>query len=52
MLIGLLFLGLILIAAGVGALAAGEATFGGAFLIGGGVLVAAGAGLLVLSRRG
>lgn len=50
-LIGLLFLSLILIAAGIGALAAGETTFGGAFLVGGGVLLAVDVTLVTLLRR-
>jgi hypothetical protein len=50
-LIGLLFLGLILIAAGIGAMAAGESGIGGGLLIGGVVLAIADAVLVIIARR-
>ncbi len=52
LLIGLLFLSLILVAAGIGAMVAGEAAFGAAFLISGGVLLAGDVVLVTLRRRG
>jgi len=51
LLVGLLFLSLMLVAAGIGAMAAGESTFGTAFLISGGVLLAIDVVLLMLRRR-
>ena len=51
LLIGLLFLSLMLVAAGIGAMAAGEAAFGAAFLISGGVLLAVDVVLVTLHRR-
>ena len=50
-LIGLLFLSLILVAAGIGAMAAEEATFGAAFLVSGGVLLAVDVVLVTLRRK-
>ncbi len=51
LLIGLLFLSLILVAAGIGAMAAGEAAFGAAFLASGGVLLVVDVVLVTLIRR-
>ncbi len=50
-LIGLLFLSLILVAAGIGAMVAGETRFGAVFLVSGGVLLAVDVGLVTLLRR-
>ncbi len=50
-LIGLLFLSLILVAAGIGALAAKETRFGTAFLVSGGVLLVVDVVLVTLRRR-
>ncbi len=51
LLMALLFLSLILVAAGIGAMVAGETTFGASFLISSGVLLAVDAVLMILSRR-
>ena len=50
-LIGLLFLSLVLAAAGIGAMVAGEAAFGAVFLVSGGVLLAVDVVLVTLIRR-
>jgi Flp pilus assembly protein TadB len=48
--IGILFLGLILLSAGIGAMAAGEMVFGLIFLIGGVFFIGLGAMILILVR--
>lgn len=50
-LIGLLFLSLILVSAGIGAMAAGETRFGAAGLVSGGLLLAVDVVLVTLRRR-
>jgi len=49
--IGILFLGLILLSAGIGALAAGEMVFGIIFLVGGIFFIGLGAMILILVRK-
>ena len=50
-LIGLLLLSLILVSAGIGAMAAGETTFGAAALVSGGVLLLVDVVLVTLRRH-
>lgn len=49
--LGILFLGLILLSAGIGALAAGEMVFGIIFLTGGLFFIVLGAMILILVRK-